>query len=299
MTLRAIFVGPGGLRAGWKFTIFSILAIMGSGGLEWAVVTASGYKPARGWVATDFILSESLSFLAVLGVTALLARLTKRRLREYGFGDARRAPGLWLAGLVWGFAMVAILFLMIMALGGASADGWALHGSELARFAILWAVAMVLLGLFEESLFRGYPLVTLSEGMGIWPAAILLSFLFGAIHYFTKPMESVLDAVNVGLIGLWTCLAFRRTGSLWLVAGFHAAFDFAALVLLGAPNTSNEGKPIATHLLATSFHGPAWLTGGPCGMEASALALPVVGLAFLLLPLLHRGPSGEAATLDA
>jgi len=66
-------------------------------------------------------------------------------------------------------------------------------------------------------------------------------------------MENVADALSVGLIGLFLCLTVRRTGTLWFAIGFHFAFDFAALSLLGAPNTGNMGKAAEGHLLVIAL----------------------------------------------
>src|SRR2546428_14096417 len=95
-------------------------------------------------------------------------------------------------------------------------------------------------------------------------------------------MEDLADFASVGLIGLFLCLTLRRTGSLWFAVGFHAGFDYAALTIVGAPNTGNGGRPISDHLLATTFTGPDWLTGGPRGIEASLLAFPVIAVLFVL-----------------
>jgi hypothetical protein len=74
----------------------------------------------------------------------------------------------------------------------------------------------------------------------------------------------------------------RQTGSLWFAIGFHAAFDFFALSFYGSPNTGNNGLPLEHHLLDTRIAGPAWLTGGPQGLEASWL-VPVLTLGMFLL----------------
>jgi hypothetical protein len=166
---------------------------------------------------------------------------------------------------------VCVLVGLIALFGGYSVSGLALTGGALLRSAVLWAVTMMLLGLYEELLFRGYPQLTLVTGMGFWPAAVLISALFAGVHYFFKPMEYIADALSVGLIGIFLCLTLRRTGSLWWAIGFHFAFDYAALVVFGAPTTGNDGQRIADHLLASSWHGPAWLTGGPRGAEASCV----------------------------
>jgi membrane protease YdiL (CAAX protease family) len=287
MAISKIFVGPRGIRAGWRVLAFLAVGIGASWLLQTFVVNVLGYQPAKGWTSEDFLVSETTGFLAALLATAALARIERRRMREFGLPLVARAPGLFASGLVVGFGMIIVVVGGIVAMGGMTIDGAAISGGTPAWTAIKWGAAMILLGFFEEYMFRGYALVALAEGMRFWPAAVALSLFFGGLHYFTKPMETVADAVSVSLIALLLCLSFRRTGSLWFAAGFHAAFDFAALILFGAPNTGNGGKPVGDHLLATSFHGPAWLTGGPCGLEASWLIFPLTGLAFLLVHLLY------------
>src|SRR5205085_4807195 len=118
--------------------------------------------------------------------------------------------------------------------------------------------------------------LTLGEAIGFWPAAIVLSLIFAAVHYFFKPMENIADAASVGLLGLFMSYTVLRTGAIWFAVGFHALFDYAAIYLFGAPNSGNRGQPIATKLLTGSYHGPHWLTGGPLGVEASWLVFTVI-----------------------
>ena len=101
-------------------------------------------------------------------------------------------------------------------------------------------------------------------------------------------MENLADALSVGLIGLFFCFTIRRTGNLWFAIGFHFAFDFAALSLFGAPNTGNQGRPVAGHLLDGTFSGPDWLTGGVRGAEASWLVFIVIAAMFVLFHMRHR-----------
>jgi len=93
----------------------------------------------------------------------------------------------------------------------------------------------------------------------------------------------VADILNIVLLGLALCYSVRRTGALWFAIGFHAAFDFFALSFYGSPNTGNNGLPLEHHILDTHIAGPAWLTGGPQGLEASWLVPPLVlGMCLLL-----------------
>ena len=148
---------------------------------------------------------------------------------------------------------------------------------------------MFALGLAEEATFRATGMFTLGDAIGIWPAAIVMTLIFSALHYFGKPHETVADALSVGLLGLFMAFTVIRTGSIWWAVGFHALFDYAALVLAGAPNTGNHGgQPLATRLLATSFHGKEWLTGGVTGIEASWLIFPVIAALFIGFDRTHH-----------
>ena len=290
--MKSIFVGPDGLRAGWRFAIFVIAAqiFVKCGFLA---LGAFGYVETEGWTAGNFIVEGGLSAAAAILAALVLGRFERRSLAEYGLASTRAVP-LFAEGLAWGLAGSVAIVLGIAALGGAQFRGLALHGNALWKSALAWGLAMLLLGLSEEFLFRGYPLVTLARGMGFWPAAALLSAIFGAIHYFVKPMETWADGVSVGLYGLFWCFTFRRTGSLWFAVGFHAMSDYADMVLFAEPNTGNKGLPVPGHLLDVAFPGPAWMTGGPCGTEASLLVFPILAALFVLFD--RRFPSARTGS---
>jgi membrane protease YdiL (CAAX protease family) len=279
--MKRIFLGPNGLRSGWSFLLFLLFFA----GLSWCsgylVVDVLHHKEHSEWYPTDFILFEFVTLVTALVCAGFvwLIEGKQRSFGDYGLSLRTVSGRLYLDGLAWGLIFPLALMLLIGAFRGVSFSGLFLHGHELLHFTLLWAIAMALIGFSEEYLFRGFPLYSLARGIGFWPASLILSALFGGIHYFTKPMETVWDALNVGLLGLFLCFTILRTGNIWWAAGFHGMFDFAALILFGAPNTGNQGKPVPTHILNTTFHGPAWLTGGVDGIEASILLLPLLAIA--------------------
>jgi hypothetical protein len=192
---------------------------------------------------------------------------------------------LFVKGVVWGIIPSILILIPLYFAGACSFHGLALRGSDLAISALGWALAFIGVGFAEEFLFRGYSLKTLAEGIGFWPAAVVLSSLFGLVHLIFKPDEGWIDPISVSLYGLFWCLTLRRTGSLWFAVGFHAASDYTDMIVFAEPNTGNEGKPLPGHLLDVQFHGPDWLTGGPRGTEASLL---VFGILAGLFYLFHR-----------
>lgn len=270
------------LRAVGRFLLFVIGALFVQALLQFAIIELLHVQPAKGWTANDLLLSEAIGFITLFAATVAAARLERRSTAAYGFPLRAAFGRRWWEGMAWGALAPLVTFALIAAAGAARIDGLALPGLALAKAAAIWLVVMILLGLFEELLFRGYPLEVLSRGIGFWPAAIAISVIFGALHYFTKPMENWVDATTVGLLGLFLCFTVRRTGDLWFAIGFHTGFDFLALNVLGAPNTGNEGKPIADHFLDTHFTGADWITGGPRGIEASAWMLVVIAVLFFL-----------------
>jgi membrane protease YdiL (CAAX protease family) len=179
--------------------------------------------------------------------------------------------------------MIAAIILLICAFGGFSFGELALRGPELWRYALLWGAVFVCVGLFEEFLFRGYTQFTLATGIGFWPAATALSAGFGALH-LANPGEGRIGALGVFAIGMFFCLTLRRTGNLWFSVGAHAAMDWCETFLFSVPDS---GIVAPGHLLNSSLHGPAWLTGGSVGPEGSVMAFAVVGFAAILFAIVY------------
>lgn len=296
--MRKIFFGPDGLRAGYRFVIYVFAAMLLQNLMQLTVIKGFGYKPSAGFDPLDFLLSDGMGFVSLLAVAWVFARFERRSVGSYGFPLRGAFGARWWEGMVWGTLAVVVTMAMIMAAGGATIPGFALHGATLARAVVFWFATMIILGLYEEMLFRGYPQDVLARGMGFWPAAIFISFLFGALHYFTKPMENWVDATTVALLGLFMAFSLRRTGNLWFAAGFHTAFDYLALNVIGAPNTGNNGKPLADRFLDTQWVGADWITGGPRGLEASAFMFVTIAALFALMTWRFRRAPNSGRVRD-
>ena len=84
-------------------------------------------------------------------------------------------------------------------------DGLSLTGVSAWKYALEWALVALLVGIFEESLLRGYLQSTLARGLGFWWAALLLSAAF-ALWHLSNGGESPLGLLVVGMGGLVFCL---------------------------------------------------------------------------------------------
>jgi membrane protease YdiL (CAAX protease family) len=274
----SMFMGPDGLRSGWGFLLYL--------GMVVAMVFFSLRGLSKPMHALKGSVWEPLAQEALLAMVAFLpalvmARIEKRNFGAYGLPSAQAFGRRFFAGLLWGFSALTVLLCVLRVNGSFYFGSAEIHGARAAKFALFWAAVVILVGFFEEFLFRGYTLFTLTRGIGFWPSAVLLSILFGLAHA-GNPGESWRGEVSVGLLGLFCCFTLLRTGTLWFAVGFHAAFDWGEIYFYGAPNS---GTPATGHLLNSSFHGPAWLTGGSAGPEGSVLAYVLIGLAFLAFHL--------------
>ena len=279
--LHKIFLNEKGLRGGWRLLIYAIfVALLGLGG---GSVLQRFIHPTRGVFSFAYSLTyEVFSFLVISGAALIMSQIEGRLPGVYGLPMKGAFGKLFWQGCLIGLIEVSVLIGLIAAFGGYSFGGLALHGKELLRWGVLWAVLFVFVGLFEEFLFRGYTQYTLADSIGFWPAAIVLSCSFGAVH-LGNPGEGWVGAAGVVIIGLVFAFALRRTGNLWLVVGWHASFDFGETFLYSVPNS---GIVFEGHLSNASLHGAKWLTGGTVGPEGSAFSFLTMGILALAIHFL-------------
>jgi hypothetical protein len=269
-----------GLRAIWRCLVYvAIFAVC----FEIVIPSIQPRLPVAISALAFRLLVEFELLLAAVLPTLLMARMEERPWGDYGLPPAKALGKSFWVGAVWGLASITILLLLIEAAGGFALGSLALHGSRALKFAVFWGLMFLVVGLFEEFLLRGYLQFTLTEAVGFWPAACLLSAGFGAWHWF-NPGENVLGSTAAGLLGLFLCLTLRRTGNLWFAVGFHAAWDWGESYLYSVPDS---GELAAHHLMNSSFHGPRWLTGGSVGPEGSLGVFLVIGLVSVAFSLAY------------
>lgn len=280
---KQIFVGPNGLRAGWRLLIFMAIVVTMSKVAQMAIrrFFPAALDPTQ--LTPMRIIAPDLLFCFILAVAAwVISKMEGRRPGQYGLprGEALR-KNFWV-GILIGLLATSTTVLAIFALHGLRFTSAAIHGVFTAAAA--WALAFLLAGLAEEFLFRGYAQFTLTTGMGFWPSAFLLSGLFGLVHA-TNGGETILGDLSVVSFGLLLCLFLRRTGNLWCAVGFHLGYDWGQTFLYGVPNS---GLLPSQSLLNASFNGPRWLTGGTVGPEASIFCPIVLAIVAIVFSLKYR-----------
>ncbi|HEY6048461.1 MAG TPA: CPBP family intramembrane glutamic endopeptidase [Sphingomicrobium sp.] len=230
--------------------------------------------------AGDLSLAEGFNLVVALIVTGLFAWYERRRIDDYGLPLARALDSPTWEGVAVGVVQALVVAGAMLAFGAMQIHGLGLSGPAIILSALAWLGACLLIGLGEELLIRGYFLQTLWKAVGFWPATAVISAIFAGIHYLLKPGENVWDMIALVSFSVLCCYSVLRTGTLWFAVGLHVAYDYMQLFVIGTPNGGH--LPVG-RLLDASFNGPAWLTGGPLGTEASWLSLPLDALAFVYI----------------
>ena len=268
---QPIFFGPSGLRAGWRLLIFLAILFVLSAGLD-AVARLTMHQKAQvpSFDSVSVLAGEATRFLLFLLASWIMARIEGRKIADYGLPWRKAFDMRFWQGALIGFAAITVLLLFLRAGSVFHFGTLALHGVEIWKYAVIWALACLAVGFLEEFAFRGYALFTLTLGIGFWPSAITLSVLFGYAHH-GNPGETWLGLFSAGAVGLLFCLILRRTGDLWMAIGFHAAWDWAETYFFGV---ADSGTVAPGHLFNPTFAArPVWLTGGTAGPEGSWLCI--------------------------
>lgn len=241
--------------------IVAIFTTALAGGLTTAFVgEAAGGRFHDGWPEAGGALVSLLGY-------ALYVRLIERRgVAELAGRGALAETGIGLAG---GAAMVAAV-IGVLALAGVYRFG-AIDAGQAAPAALATAFAqMAFVAVLEELLTRAIVFRLLERVLGSWAALSISSLLFGLGHLPGNSSATPLSLAIVVVAGAFFCAAYMATRRLWLCIGLHAGWNFT---LGHVFSIAVSGHPRTPGLLTGALDGPAWLTGGAYGLEASLLTL--------------------------
>ena len=270
------------------------------------IILAAGITFALQWIASALLgghrsvyspkviaISEATLAAGALAAGFVMSKLEGHPFGEYGLPWGLAFGKLFWQGALFGFIEISAVIGVIALLGSYHFGPLAIHGLQLLRWTLFWGVCFVIVAFYEEFTFRGYLQFTLARATRFWPAALVLSLAFGLVHR-GNPGESKWGVTGVILVGLFWCLTLRRTGNLWFAVGMHASFDFGETFLYSVPDS---GMLFPGHLSDATLAGPAWLTGGSAGPEASVCDFLVILILFYVFHRLY--PSRARNSLSA
>jgi hypothetical protein len=176
--LRSTFLGPDGIRAGWRLLVFIALTLPLVFVVQFVAklfpTLKAAVKVSMQGGASDplgVIVLQVSVLLPILFAAWLMSKIEHRPFGNYGLPVRGAFGKYYWQGIFWGLAIETSVIALIFAFHGFSFGTLALNSAGIAKYAVLWAVAFALVGLQEEFFYRGYLLFTLSTGIRFWPAA--------------------------------------------------------------------------------------------------------------------------------
>lgn len=264
----------------WLVALF-IIAVGGAVGVGVGSAVLGSPKPSD----TRYQYAEVFLFGLTLLMLFLWVVVKERRsVTSLGFRGSKPVARL-AVGVLLGAALMTVGVLLTMAMG--QYDSGASTHTRTGSAAILSLIPLALLflvqGSTEEAVTRGYMLQMGARQLPGWVAIVGSSVLFGVVHVAFDPVT----LLNLVMYALLVSLIALEQGSLWVVCGIHAGWNYFQGNVFGLPVS---GETEATSLFAI---GPAkgssdiW-TGGDFGLEASLVGTLVLGVALLVAFLRYR-----------
>ena len=287
--MRAIFINNDGQwRIPWRILMMFVLVIAAALAINkgWRVAGLPGQKAASPSQFLGFVL---LLVAATLSIIRMLLRIFEQR----GF-DAIWLPLNWSAWkpLALGTLLGAIPIMLLVAmsvLGGygeiASAN---VDASVLIAALVPTLAAMFLISGQEELVMRGYLFRQIALARGPLIAAVVTGILFGLAHS-ANPGANWQGLLFTAIGGTLMGLLLVRSGSLWLLVGYHFGWNAVSGNVFGL---EVSGMDVQSTVFLTTLSGSEWLTGGDYGFESSlpAVFLELAVLSGALLYLYKKGP---------
>jgi uncharacterized protein len=210
----------------------------------------------------------------------LYVRLIEHRpLSELAFKGAPAELGI---GILAGIGLYSAVIGLLWLLGSYSVNG---SNPWLVIFPAL--AANVPSGFLQEILFRGIVFHIVEEALGTLWALVISAVLFALIHLASAQASLVGAISNAAEAGILFAAAYLLTRRLWLAIGIHVAWDFANDGIFGVSVSGSAAQPLPG-LFHGNLSGPAQLTGGAGGIEASLVTVLVMAAACGLLLWISR-----------
>jgi membrane protease YdiL (CAAX protease family) len=119
----------------------------------------------------------------------------------------------------------------------------------------------------------------LEEITGTWVSLVISLAIFGSVH-LANENETLTTVSMLMLSSLIIVGPFILTRKIYLSWGFHAGWNFMQAGVFGMLNSGIAFKG----WMVSEVAGPAWITGGPVGIEGSPISVAIdvaIGIALI------------------
>jgi len=233
-----------------------------------------------------FIVQEFVQLLAIMLAAFVILRFwEKKPFSNLGFSFIGRGKDL-----LWG--MLTAIIIYIIGFGVSVLAGWVkiVDVGFYAEDFFLYLLLMILVGMAEELMCRGFVLGRmLNVGMHPVMALFLSSLFFAALHLGNDGV-TVLSIVNITLAGMLLGVTYLYTHNLAFPIALHTFWNFIQGAVCGY---KVSGTDMGHSVLNISLSDDVLMSGGEFGFEGS-LVCTVLEVIFIVILLRFVGPRLKA-----
>ncbi len=208
------------------------------------------------------LLLEVLLIFSIFGALFLLTKLYKPLTFRQFFILKKDALSGFLKGTLLGIAIMGICVGLLALMGYVSFT----VGKIGVGFFFFYIAYFFVVALFEELLFRTYPLFVFAETYPVTLTIIINGLLFGLVHLL-NPGFTWLAMLNVSLAGILFSMFTLYYRNLSWAVGIHLGWNYAQGIIFGF-NVSGTNTP---SFLSTRPIAEGYLSGGEFGVEGSVI----------------------------
>jgi membrane protease YdiL (CAAX protease family) len=209
-------------------------------------------------------VAVGMSLLALIVYAAFGRWVEGRSVSDLALRPAARelAIGLAVGAMLYSTCILVLVLAGIYRIDGLNPLSYLVPGIAMAVSA----------GFLEELLFRGVLFRIVEEWLGSWISIVVSSLFFGLAHLM-NPEATLSSALFISVeAGLLLAAAYMLTRRLWLGIGFHVGWNYVQTAVYSG---AVSGTAVEPGLIRNTIEGPALLSGGSFGVEASIVAFVV------------------------
>lgn len=228
------------------------------------------------------LVSDIFSEIVIIIVTISALLMLFRTLRKYNFSTvfivSHQVISGFLKGTLIGFAV------LILCAGLALLNGNVTFGMGNITFLLFlgYLIFYILVGIFEEFLFRTFPLLVFAERYPLLLSVLVTSLLFGLAHIANEGFNW-LAMLNITLAGVFFSIIVLLKRNIYWAVGIHFGWNFTQGVILGYKVSGTN----AVGILNAKTSGPLYFSGGSFGIESSIFCTAIL-IAVIVYLLVHQ-----------
>ena len=283
------------LRAGWRILFFLLIFFA----LSSPVLLL---RPLLGDISkSEFLENYSVLIVFISAISSTIATIIARKwfdkksFKSLGLKWNKKAVkdllfGFLLSALMAGMFFSFLLLFGLIELKGITFQNTIFNNSGAFDFVEFMKVLSIgslsilliehiLVGYWEELVFRGYLFQNMIAGMGLQLAIIISCIIYGLVHSLNPNATILSSAIIIGF-GFLRIYGYLSTSLLWLSMGMHIGWNFFQGPIFGFAASGHKMAVLFKHDFLSDKQ---FLTGGEFGPEGSILILPVLVFALMVM----------------